>query len=225
MNEYKYLYKYYDELLNDEEILKQWINDSLLIKPSSILDLACGSGNASIIYHDLGYNVTGIDLSESMIRYAQSKNPNIEYHILNMINFNLNHTYDLVVCFMDSINYLTNINDIKQTFINVYNHLNDKGLFMFDIHTLKCLEIYQQEYIEEGIVLDTEYQWTIISENKKLLSKFVFYNGDYKEDHTQYIYDPIDIEKLLNEIGFNVIIDKINEEKYMFKAYKNTIIE
>ena len=35
-----------------------------------ILDLACGKGRHSIYLNSLGYNVTGVDLSENSIEYA-----------------------------------------------------------------------------------------------------------------------------------------------------------
>ena len=36
-----------------------------------ILDLACGKGRHSVYLNSLGYNVTGIDLSEKSIDYAK----------------------------------------------------------------------------------------------------------------------------------------------------------
>jgi len=59
-------------------LARQWRqNDCVLLcqkhlpKNSTILDLGCGTGHASLTLAQLGYNVVGIDFSEAMVKQAQ----------------------------------------------------------------------------------------------------------------------------------------------------------
>ena len=225
MEEYNYLYKYYDELLNDDEYLNKLIKHSTsLIDGNKVLDMACGTGNASIILNKLGYNVQAFDISKTMIDYAKSKDNNINYYIDDMLTFKLKDKVDLVICYMDSLNYLSSLNDLEQVFNNVYNCLNNNGYFIFDYHSIQCLNRYKEEYIEEGIVLDTNYQWSIISDNNMLLSTFVFYEEYNKlEQHIQYIFDIELISNILSSVGFKVKVTPMNDEKYYIQCKKETL--
>lgn len=68
-----------------------WIGESEIInryftkKHATVLDLGCGSGRTTIPLHVLGFRVTGVDLTEAMIRAAKeiasSENLDIPYQI------------------------------------------------------------------------------------------------------------------------------------------------
>jgi ubiquinone/menaquinone biosynthesis C-methylase UbiE len=79
-----------DHGLLDNNTKNEWISllTSLIpIKSGSILDMGCGTGTLSIILSNLGYQVTGIDLSPNMINIAQQKalqdNVTIEFIVGN----------------------------------------------------------------------------------------------------------------------------------------------
>lgn len=71
-----------------------------------LLDLACGEGYFSRFYAKAGAEVTGIDISESMIAAAQeeeSKTPlGIQYHVADAskIDFTESESFDIVISFM-----------------------------------------------------------------------------------------------------------------------------
>ena len=65
-----------DHGLLNNDTKNEWIKllTSLIpIKSGSILDMGCGTGTLSIILSNLGYKVTGIDLSPNMINIAKQK--------------------------------------------------------------------------------------------------------------------------------------------------------
>ena len=56
-------------------------------KNSHIMDLACGRGRHSRYLCDMGYIVTGVDLSSQSIAYAkQFENQNLKFHVHDMRN-------------------------------------------------------------------------------------------------------------------------------------------
>ncbi|MFK4997631.1 hypothetical protein ACI2OX_09230 [Bacillus sp. N9] len=55
-------------------------------------------------------------------------------------------TFDLITIFCDSLNYLETPEQTKQTFLRVYEHLHEDGLFLFDVHTPFQMEhVYENE--------------------------------------------------------------------------------
>jgi len=84
---------------------------------SSILDLACGTGNYSLALGNLGCKVTGIDLDEQMINLARAKtrDQKCRFEVGDMRRLRevcAEDEYDLVLCIGNSLAHLTNKQDI-----------------------------------------------------------------------------------------------------------------
>ncbi|MGY0693644.1 class I SAM-dependent methyltransferase [Virgibacillus sp. FSP13] len=62
--------------------------EKYLTKKGKILDIGCGDGYGSYKLHNVGYQVTGVDLSTEMIRRAKDRVPNEEIEFLqgNVMN-------------------------------------------------------------------------------------------------------------------------------------------
>lgn len=218
VSNYEILAKYYDELLQDEEALSLWLKYIEEEKFESVLELASGSGVMAGILKDKGYKIIASDLSDSM-KEASIKNFDGDYRIINMIDYNLNQKFDLVLCICDSINYLEP-NEIDSFIKCAYNHLNENGRLIFDMHSIKRLSEFEEQYIEEGYVLGVPYQWTIMSDPQDSLinEHFTFYTKDgmIQEHHTQNVFS-IDLikEKMLKLFNTIVIDDFIEDEKVL----------
>lgn len=102
---------------------------------SSLLDLACGSGNFSVLMEEYGYNVTGADLSEEMLTAAAAKSDSIRWLRTDMTNLPFNSEFDSVICCLDSINHLEDLDAIQKTFDGVYRSLKKGGIFAADLNT------------------------------------------------------------------------------------------
>ena len=225
VKEYEALAYYYDYLLGDEDAFDLWLN-YIEEKPfKTVLELASGSGVLANKLKQKGYDVIASDISNEMKDVATS-NYDLDYRILNMIDFDLKQSFDLVLCVCDSINYLYE-EELSSMFKCVYNHLNKNGRFIFDMHNKKRLEEFSEEYIEEGQIDDsTFYQWTINSDidDKTISEHFSFYKpeGMITEQHTQNVFDVNLIELKLQEVGFNVSIisDFVEDEKLLIIGEK-----
>ena len=86
----------------------------------------------------------GVDLSEEMLAIASEKavekNLDILYLNQDMREFELYGTVDAIVSICDSINYITEPDDLLEVFKLVNNYLDPKGLFVFDINTIYKFE-------------------------------------------------------------------------------------
>lgn len=223
LSNYEVLSKYYDDLLIGDDDFSDWLKYIEDEKFGSVLELASGSGKLAGILKNKGYNVVASDISIDM-KNASSKNYDGEYLILNMIKYDLNRKFDLIICICDSINYL-DIDELDSFMECAYNHLNDKGRLIFDMHSTKRIDEFLEEYIEEGIVLDTPYQWSILSDkyDHSIGQHFVFYTNDsiLQEYHYQFVYD-IDLikDKMNKYFKTEIISDFIKDEKVLVVGRK-----
>ena len=75
------------------------------VKPESVLDLACGTGSASVLLAQQGYRVLGVDCSEQMLTVAAEKAAELEnppYFIKQkMQRLRLPEPVDAVLCGLD----------------------------------------------------------------------------------------------------------------------------
>ncbi len=83
---------------------------SLLPKPpAKLLDLGCGTGWTSVFFAKTGYEVTGVDISEDSISYANKRKEGEKLGNLNFIvsdyeDLKFNEEFDAVV-FFDSLHH------------------------------------------------------------------------------------------------------------------------
>ncbi|MGN1405621.1 MAG: class I SAM-dependent DNA methyltransferase [Erysipelotrichaceae bacterium] len=221
---YDYLAYYYDYLLMDEESLNFWLDYILEEDFKSCLELASGTGVMAGILKERGYEVIASDISASM-KEASKANFDGEYLLLNMSDYKLDKKFDLILCICDSINYL-NVDELDSFIKCAYNHLNDNGRLIFDMHHLKRLNEFSEEYIEEGYLEDMPYQWTINADDDCLHEHFTFYTseGMMKEDHFQHLFKPeILIDKLERYFEVRYIEDFVPDEKVLFINRKKAL--
>lgn len=71
-----------------------------LFPPSAkVLDIGCGKGRNSIYLSKLGYDVTGIDISQSAIDLAISEKSSCKFYCMDALNDDLNQTFDVIIDF------------------------------------------------------------------------------------------------------------------------------
>ena len=87
---------------------------------STAIDLACGTGSAAIALARNEITVTGIDLEPAMLSKARingaAEGCEVDFRIGDMRRFGARAQVDLVVCFFDSLNYLSCEEDLVSCF-------------------------------------------------------------------------------------------------------------
>ena len=135
----------YDELM-DNIPYEEWCEylTGLLkeqgVTEGLLLDLGCGTGSLTELLADAGYDMIGVDNSEEMLELALEKKEqsgkDILYLCQDMREFELYGTVAAVVSICDSMNYLTDYEDLVQTLKLVNNYLDPQGVFIFDMNTV-----------------------------------------------------------------------------------------
>ncbi|OZM57768.1 SAM-dependent methyltransferase [Lottiidibacillus patelloidae] len=214
---------YYDLLMSDvpydkwEEFVSKQI-EKYKISGKQLLDLGCGTGSLAIPFARKGYDVTGMDLSIEMLAIANNKarheNCNIHFVEQDMREFESHLQYDIIGIFCDSLNYLQSKEDVLQTFKKVYDHLQDDGLFIFDVHSEYKINHIFNNYSYGSNEENFSFIWNCFegSETNSIEHELTFFveskEGEYSrfdELHMQRTFALDTYKTLLKEAGFNQV--------------------
>ena len=103
-----------------------------LPEEAKILDLACGKGRHSIYLNELGYDVTGTDLSENSIAEAsKSSNEKLHFKVHDM-RLPFEEKYDAVFNLFTSFGYFDNDEDNLKTLTAIKESLTEYGFAVID---------------------------------------------------------------------------------------------
>ncbi len=218
MSAYESFASVYDLFMGDidydgwvEYVEKIW--EKFNIKPEIVCELGCGTGNISLRLAKKGYDMIGIDNSADMLSKARQKAEGIEnmlFLLQDMREFELYGTVNSILCLCDSLNYITEDEDMQQVFDLVNNYLHPNGLFVFDMNTeYKFKEIYGEntftEVDDEAVYIWENYYDEEEKINEYYLNFFVKNSGGTynrtQEEHYERAYSLEEIKKFIEKSG------------------------
>lgn len=188
------------------------VNDGLL------LDLACGTGSLSVEFAKNGFDVIGTDASPDMLCEAQNKAMQVGENILflcqKMQNTDLYGTVRAVVCSLDSLNHLSNVSEVRETFGRLKNFVDDGGIMVFDVNTLfKHREILGNNtfvYDEKNVYC--VWQNSLFSDNSTVGINLDFFVKDatgsyqrFSENFKEVFFSDSQITEAAQDAGFKVL--------------------
>jgi len=137
--------RYYDLLYKDKDYRGEacFVHEQLSrngVAAGRLLELGCGTGRHSVEFAELGWDVDGVDLSETMVSQAQERSRQQTREISQRLNFRegdvrsvrTGKQYDAVVSLFHVISYQTSNNDLASAIATAAAHLQARGLFFFD---------------------------------------------------------------------------------------------
>ncbi len=178
LNSYNKFAKEYDEYLDaSENFWNNYLEAPALLKlvghdltGKKILDLGCGSGASTARLAKLGGDVTGIDISEELLKLAREKYPKIEFVSGDIENLQFNqNSFDIVTASL-VVHYLQ---DLSKLFKSVRKVLRNNGSFIFSMNH-PMLSSHEKKYINEEKVYvlkpyfnKNKFSWTMV--NKEMV--------------------------------------------------------
>ena len=179
-----------------------------------VLDLGCGTGSMTEILAGYGYDMIGVDNSEEMLEIAAEKRErsgqDILYLLQDMREFELYGTVRAIVSVCDSVNYITDPDELAEVFRLVNNYLDPDGIFLFDFNTeyKYRVELADRTFAEDrgdcSFIWDN-YYYEDERINEYALTLFIREKGElyrrYQETHYQGAYTLEEIRGLVRESG------------------------
>lgn len=176
-----------------------------LKKDMKILDLACGYGRHAIELAKRGYNITGFDYSEYLLKIAREKaeKENLKINFLkgDMRELPFNEEFDAIYNFFTSFGYFSdeeNFNVLK----GVSKALKKGGKFLIDTMNifwiLNNFQYQMWDLIEDLLVLE-ENEFNLLTGQVKT-KRIIFKKGKEidRREHEVRLYTPSELSYLLS---------------------------
>jgi SAM-dependent methyltransferase len=136
---------YYDLLYRDKDYAAETDYVAGLVRglvpaATSVLELGCGTGGHALQLARLGFDVHGIDLSDTMVAQALARR-NAAPELASRLHFargdvrshRSGRTFDAVLSLFHVISYQTTHDDLVDAFTTARVHLAPGGAFVFDV--------------------------------------------------------------------------------------------
>lgn len=187
------------------------------IEEGLLLDLACGTGSLSVEFSKMGYEVIATDASPDMLMEARDKAYDEELNIMflcqRMEETDLYGTVRAIVCALDSINHLPDVETLNKTFSVLKNFIDDGGIMVFDVNTLyKHREVLgNNTFIYDEDSVFCAWQNRLLKDNKTVNINLDFFrkNGNtyerYNENFNEIAFTDEEIVNAVEGGGFKVI--------------------
>ena len=119
-----------------EKLTRHHTNSSV----NKILEIGCGSGGHAIELARLGYSITGVDPSESMLKEAEAKvakaGPDVAERIqlfqASAVSIDFPHKFDAALALFHVVRYINSDAELEMSFNAIGNHLDPGATFIFD---------------------------------------------------------------------------------------------
>ncbi len=212
----------WDSATRKHEFVTQSANWIATIMPPSmypkLLDLGCGPGIYAQMFHNLGYDVTGVDFSERSIEYAMGsasdKSLPITYDCRNYLTLEYHEAFDVVTLIYCDFGVLSD-SERKTLLKNIYQALKPNGQLLFDVFTPKEYENKPETssyaYHESGfwnenphVCLSARYRY---DDQNTFLSKYIIATEDAIECYHvwEHTFTQDELKRDLLEAGFTSV--------------------
>lgn len=187
-----------------------------------VLELACGTGRIAIPVAREGFEVTGLDLADSMLeqarRNSRGEGLDVRWVESDMRDFSLGMTYPLIICPSQSMSRLLAIEDMERCLAAVKDHLEVGGRFIMEVYN-PSLEILSRREDERSPFLEYEHpdgEGTVkvdfssrYDQATQVLHLTLHYSipgvwGELTEHVSNRMYFPRELDMLLKYNGFEV---------------------
>ena len=179
----------------------------------SVLELVTGTGLFAIPFHEAGFDIEGLEISQVMIYVLGQKAPGITVHNGDMRNYTINRRYGAILALSSVLVFVNNEEEIKQCLQRCYIHLESKGVLLLELPN-HAVEIGQSNNSQE--VHYSKDQSTIVVIQSAVEGQDwnetwnVFRRKGEKLTHKkvvcqEFLYSPKTLATQLQEVGFDVI--------------------
>ena len=181
-----------------------------LPKGARVLDLCCGGGRHTKALIDAGFDVVGIDLSETLLSLAREETRGlpVELHHADMREAPLGAPYDCIANFFTSFGYFDDPGDDVLVLRRVKEALKPDGYFFLDFFNAA----YLQQHLVESDTL--EFDDFSITQKRSIEEGFVVKSitvrsaSPFEQERTfterVRLYEKSDFERMFREVQLSI---------------------
>ena len=182
---------------------------------SSLLDVGCGTGK-HLEYLQENYTAEGLDLDAGLLGIARARCPGLKFHEANMISFDLESSFDVVVCLFSSIGYVGTVENLNSTLQALAKHLNPGGLLVIEPW------VFPEKYWVDKLTAnytdtaDLKIAWMYKSrlENRKSIFDIQYLVGSsegissFSEEHVMGLWTDAEYRQAMIDAGVGPVYDE-----------------
>jgi ubiquinone/menaquinone biosynthesis C-methylase UbiE len=134
---YRELAKYYDMIYQWKDYkresgkIKKLISKLQKSSGNDLLEVGYGTGK-HLKFFENDFSCTGIDLSKEMLAVARKNTKNSVLKQANMVNFDIDKKFDIILCLFSSIGYVRSYENLRKTINNFSKHLKTGGVLIIE---------------------------------------------------------------------------------------------
>ena len=102
------------------------------VRPTSVLDVACGTGQHLAAFHEVVDDVVGLDQAPAMLDVARERLPDVPLRHGDMRRFDLERTFDLVTCLFSAIGHVRDEGDLDAAIGRMAAHVAPGGALLVE---------------------------------------------------------------------------------------------
>lgn len=140
----------HDNKPKDKEMLLRFAQENGGKSP--VWDFGCSPGNTAKYLNNLGVEISGLDLSEGILKQARCVYPEIEFQKGNILDLKFaNNSIEGIVSFYSIVHFTEE--QVKKAFQEIFRVLRPGGLFLFTYH-IGDKTIHLTEFLGKKIDID-----------------------------------------------------------------------
>lgn len=172
------------------QLVRLILDNVALPKNVKILDLACGAGRHSILFAEKGFDVTAVDLSDTLLKVAveHAKGLDLKIRFLksDLRGLELDDRYDLIANLFTSFGYFQTDEENIGVLEKSFRLLNKDGFFILDFlnknYVLDNLVKHSEEKIEEStLIQEREIQ------GGRVVKKIIICKNNHQEEYFESV--------------------------------------
>ena len=177
-----------------------------LPKNSKILDIGCGKGRHAQIINQMGYDVTGFDLSVESIKDAKKlENEHLSFYVHDMRNLFFTNYFDYAFNLFTSFGYFEHERGNIKTLKSTHAALKKNGILVIDfLNALKVRRnLVENEKKEVGSITYNIHKYI---ENDRIIKEIRFNDAgkDFFYTEKVQLLSLSDFQRMLTSGGFKI---------------------
>ncbi|MBK8694814.1 MAG: methyltransferase domain-containing protein [Deltaproteobacteria bacterium] len=201
--------------LNPTQIVAEadWIEHALGVEGgAAVLDVGCGVGRHAIALAQRGYDVTGVDLSPTMVQRAQTnclgapRQPS--FSVVDMLALDYEESFDAAFCVGSSFGFFDDQRNADVA-TRIHRALKDNGTFLLQVinrdHAIQS-QPAMAWFEGDGCVCMEESSVNYITSRLNVKRTVIFDDGRQREiEYSVRLYSLHELGQLLHQSGFRIL--------------------